>query len=702
MSVKEYQIDKLRNIGLLSHGGDGKTSIAEAMLFDSKAVNRLGKVDDGSSNLDYEPDEIERKASINSSLAYCEWKKNKITIIDPPGDINFVGDAKGAMQAIDSGILVVSAISGVKVQTENFWSQAREVKIPLLIFVNKLDRERADFYRCVEELPKSLSNLHPVVLQIPVGLEQNFKGVIDLFTKKAHLYQADDSGEYKTADIPDELKDQAEKYYQKMVEVIAEADDTLLEKYLEGAELSLEELQKGLRKGIQELKFTPILCGSALRNIGLQPLMDTIVDYLPSPADRPEVWGKNSQGEQICRKPSDDEPFSGFVFKTIADPYSGKLTIFRVFSGVLNSDHPLYNSTRECKEKIGQIYAMVGKNHDTITKVKAGDIAAFAKLKETTTGDTICDEHNPIVFPTLTFPPPVISFAIEPKSKGDEDKVSNALHRLCEEDPTLHITRDPQTKEFILSGMGQVHIEVTVERMKRKFGTEVLLKTPKIPYKETIRGTTKIQGKYKKQSGGRGQFGDTWIEIEPLPHGGGFEFVDKIVGGAIPRQYIPAVEKGIIGAMEEGILAGYPVTDVRVTLYDGSFHAVDSSEMAFKIAGSMGFKKGFMECSPTLLEPIMKIQVVIPEECMGDIMGDLNSKRGRIQGMDSMGRYQTIRAEAPLAEMLKYAPDLRSMTGGRGSFTMEFSHYEEVPNHLLEKVVAEAKKTNEDKTKQGE
>ncbi|MEW6380628.1 MAG: elongation factor G [bacterium] len=694
MSVKEYQIDKIRNIGLLSHGDEGKTSLAEAMLFDARMVNRLGKVDDGSSNLDYEPDEISRKLTINSSIAFAEWKKNKINLIDIPGDINFTGDAIGALRVIDGAVLVISAVSGVKVQTENFWSQARELKIPALVFINKLDRERADFYRTLEDLPNSL-DINPVVLQLPIGTEQNFKGIIDLFNQKAYIYQGDDSGEYREESIPAGEQERVAEFRQKMIETIAEADDSLLEKYLEGGELNQEELQSGLRKGIQSMKFTPVLCGSASKNIGVQPLMDMIVDFLPSPVDRPDVVGKNKAGEEITRKAAEDQPFSAFVFKTIADPYSGKLTIFRVFSGSLSSDSTVYNTTRDCKEKVGQIFALMGKNHQNHDRVKAGDIAAFVKLKETTTGDTLSDEHNPIIFPPLVFPTPIISFAIEPKSKGDEDKVSNALQRLKEEDPTLQISRDSQTKEFIISGMGQIHVEVIVDRMKRKFGTEVLLKTPTIPYKETIKGSTKVQGKYKRQSGGRGQYGDTWIEIEPLPKGGGFEFVDKIVGGVIPRQYIPAVEKGIVGAMEEGILAGYPVTDVKVTLYDGSFHAVDSSEMAFKIAGSMGFKKGFMECKPTLLEPVMKVAVVVPEESMGDIMGDLNSRRGRIQGIDTKGRYQIIRAEVPMSEMLKYAPDLISMTGGRGSFTMEFSHYDEVPAHLIEKIVAEAKKEKE-------
>lgn len=694
MSVKEYQIDKLRNIGLLSHGGEGKTSLAEAMLFDAKMVNRLGKVDDGSSNLDYEPDEISRKLTINASVAYAEWKKHKINIVDIPGDINFIGDAKGALRVIDGGILVISAVSGVKVQTENFWSQARELKIPVLVFINKLDRERADFYRTVEDLPSALE-MNPLVLHLPIGLEQNFTGIIDLFNQKAYIYKGDDSGEYQEVAIPADQEKRVEEFRQKMIETIAEADDSLLEKYLEGEELSREELQAGLRKGIQSMKFSPVLCGSALKNIGVQPLMDMIVDFLPSPADRPPVVGKNKAGEEVVRTAREDEPFSAFVFKTIADPYSGKLTLFRVFSGSLSADSIVYNTTRECKEKIGQIFALMGKSHQNYDRVKAGDIAAFVKLKETSTGDTLSAEQDPIIFPPLVFPSPIISFAIEPKAKGDEDKVSNALQRLKEEDPTLQVSRDPQTKEFIISGMGQIHVEVIVDRMKRKFGTEVILKTPKIPYKETIKGSTKVQGKYKRQSGGRGQYGDTWLEIEPLPKGGGFEFVDKIVGGVIPRQYIPAVEKGILGAMEEGILAGYPVTDVKVTLYDGSFHAVDSSEMAFKIAASMGFKKGFMECKPTLLEPIMKVSVVVPEESMGDIMGDLNSRRGRIQGIDTKGRYQIIRAEVPMAEMLKYAPDLISMTGGRGSFTMEFSHYDEVPAHLIDKIVAEAKKEKE-------
>lgn len=537
MSVKEYQIDKIRNIGLLSHGGEGKTSLAEAMLFDAKMVNRLGKIDDGSSNLDYEPDEISRKLTINSSVAFAEWKKNKINIIDIPGDINFTGDATGALRVIDGAILVISAVSGVKVQTENFWSQAKELKIPALVFINKLDRERADFYRTMEDLPNSL-DINPLILQLPIGTEQSFKGIIDLFTQKSYIYQGNDSGEYREEGIPSDEQDRVAEFRQKMIETIAEADDSLLEKYLDGEELNQEELQSGLRKGIQSMKFTPVLCGSASKNIGVQPLMDMVVDFLPSPVDRPDVAGKNKAGEETTRKAAEDQPFSAFVFKTIADPYSGKLTIFRVFSGSLSSDSTIYNTTRDCKEKIGQIFALMGKNHQNYDRVKAGDIAAFVKLKETTTGDTLSDDHNPITFPPLVFPTPIISFAIEPKSKGDEDKVSNALQRLKEEDPTLQISRDSQTKEFIISGMGQIHVEVIVDRMKRKFGTEVLLKTPTIPYKETIKGSTKIQGKYKRQSGGRGQYGDTWIEIEPLPKGGGFEFVDKIVGGVIPLSLI--------------------------------------------------------------------------------------------------------------------------------------------------------------------
>ncbi len=689
--MKEYQPEKIRNIGLISHSGDGKTSLGEAILFDTKSVNRLGKVDDDTSNLDYDPDEIARKVTINASPTFCEWNKHRINIIDTPGDINFITDTKAALKVLDGAILVISAISGVKVQTEAVWRFTKEFQIPCIVFINKMDRERADLFRTLEGI-KEIEGMKPLLLQIPIGAEHEFKGFVDLLTQKAFIYKGGEAGEFQITDCPGELKDTVEDYRNKIIESIAETSDSLIEKYLEEGSLSDEEIMSGLKDGVIKRQFSPVLCGSAIKNIGIQPLLDKIADLFPSPLDLPPLKGKNPKGEETTRERSLDAPFSAYVFKTIADPYAGKLTLFRVYSGSLSSDSSIYNSVQKVKEKIGQIFLLDGKNNHPVPKVSIGEIAALPKLKATTTGDTIGNENDPIIFESMAFPDPVISYAIEPKTKGDDEKISTALGKLCEEDPTLKISRDPQTKEFIISGMGQIHIEVTVDRMKRKFGVDVNIKTPKVPYKETIKGKTKIQGKYKRQSGGRGQYGDTWLEIEPLPRGTGFEFVDKIVGGAVPKQYIPAVEKGIVGAMEDGIMAGYPITDVRVKLYDGSYHSVDSSEMAFKIAGSMGFKKGFIECNPVLLEPIMNVTVVVPEECMGDVIGDLNSKRGRVMGMDTQGRHQQIKAQVPMSEMLKYMPDLKSHTGGRGTYCMEFSHYDEVPAHLAEKIIAESKK----------
>ena len=694
--MKDYQPDKMRNIGIVAHNGGGKTSLAEAILFDTKMVSRLGKVDNKTSNLDYDPDEISHSTTISATPTFCDWQKHKINIIDTPGELNFISDTNAAFYAMDNVVLVVSAVSGIKSLTERFWGYSKSFNIPSIVFINKMDRERADIKRAFESL-SDLTDMRPVLLQVPIGSESDFKGVVDLVEQKAYIYKpGDDSGTFTKEEVPADMQDVVDEYREKMIEVIAEADDELLEKYLEEGELSKEEILNGLKLGIKNKNFTPVVCGSATNNIGIQPFLDILVNDFSSPLDRPQSVGKNLEGEEITREPSIDAPFSAFVFKTIADPFSGKLTVFNVRSGSLSSDTQIYNATQKKKEKIGQILLLDGKNHTPVSSVKIGDIAAVAKLKGTISGDTLCIESDPIIYPVITYPKPIISYAIEPKSNADDEKISTALARLCEEDPTLKISRDSQTKEFILSGMGQIHISVAIDRMKRKFGADVTMKTPKVPYKETIKGSTKIQGKYKKQSGGRGQYGDTWLHIEPIVPPAGFEFKNAIVGGAIPKQYIPAVEKGIIGAMEEGILAGYPITGIKVTLYDGSYHNVDSSEMAFKIAGSMGFKKGFMQCRPTLLEPIMDVQIAIPEECVGDIIGDVNTKRGRVQGVETQGHTQIVNAHIPMAELLKYAPELKSMTSGRGSFTMESSCYEEVPAHLIDKIIAESKKEKEE------
>ena len=694
--MKKYEPDAIRNIGIFSHGGEGKTSIVDAMLFLAGENNRLGSVDEGTSLMDYEPEEVERKITISSSLACFDWGKNKINLLDTPGDDNFISDAKLCMRVVDGAVIVVSAVSGVKVQTEKVWQYANEFSVAAGIFVNKMDRERADFARTVEDIQKNFKDKTCLVAQVPIGQEESFQGIVDLLSMKAYLFKNDLSGGFDIVDIPGEQLDLAKKYREKLVETAVEMDDEVMERYLNGDEIKLEEIEKCLKAGIFANKIVPVFCGAATKNIGINTLLDNMVKLFPPPLFKKEVEGVNPKtDEKMVREVAANQPFSAFVFKTITDPFAGKLTMFRVYSGEIHPDMSALNVLKEEKERIGQIFYLVGKKQKPAGSAGPGDIAVVAKLKETQTGDTLCDEKSPIRYEGVTVANPVISFSLQPKAKGDEDKLNTSLARLIEEDQTIKYSRDEQTKEFLLSGMGQVHIEVIIDRMKRKFGVEVELKEPKVPYKETIKGTTKIQGKYKKQSGGKGQYGDTWLELSPKPRGEGFEFVDKIVGGAIPRQYIPAVEKGIVEAMGQGILAGYPVIDFRVTLYDGSYHDVDSSEMAFKIAASMGFKKGLEMCKPTLLEPIMKMEVIVPDENMGDIMGDMNSRRGKIMGVETKGNNQVVKAVVPMAEVLRYAPDLRSMTGGRGTFTMEYSHYEEVPGQIADKIIEAAKREKE-------
>ncbi len=694
--MKKYEPDAIRNIGIFSHGGEGKTSIVDAMLFLAGENNRLGSVDEGTSLMDYEPEEVERKITISAALACFDWGKNKINLLDTPGDDNFISDAKLCMRVVDGAVIVVSAVSGVKVQTEKVWHYAREFSVTTGIFINKMDRERADFLRTVEDIQKNFTDKTCLVIQVPIGQEENFQGVVDLLSMKACIFKKDLSGGFDTVEIPKEQFDLVQKYREKLIETAVEMDDEVMERYLNGDEIKPEEIEKCLKAGIFSDKIVPVFCGSAGMNIGISTLLDNIVKLFPPPTFKKEVEGINPKtGEKMVRETSANQPFSAFVFKTITDPFAGKLTLFRVYSGEVHPDMTALNVIKEEKERIGQIFYLVGKKQKPAGFASAGDIAVVAKLREAQTGDTLCDEKSPIRYEGVTVANPVISFSLQPKAKGDEDKLNTSLARLIEEDQTIKYSRDEQTKEFLLSGMGQVHIEVIIDRMKRKFGVEVELREPKVPYKETIKGTTKIQGKYKKQSGGKGQYGDTWLELAPKPRGEGFEFVDKIVGGSIPRQYIPAVEKGIVEAMGQGILAGYPVVDFKVTLYDGSYHDVDSSEMAFKIAASMGFKKGLEMCKPALLEPIMKMEVIVPDENMGDIMGDMNSRRGKIMGVETKGSNQVVKAVVPMAEVLRYAPDLRSMTGGRGTFTMEYSHYEEVPGQIAEKIVEAAKREKE-------
>jgi elongation factor G len=695
--MAKYDSKSLRNMAIVGHGGTGKTTLCESFLYVSGKSDRPGRVDEGTSSMDYEPEEQKRRISISAAANFFEWDKHKINIIDTPGDSNFAYDTKNCLRIADASIIVIDAVGGVEFQTGKVWEYSDEYNLPRIIFINRMDRERADFYKTLESIQTKLKK-KCTPLFLPIGKEDGFKGVIDLLAMKAYLFD-DPKGSYKTADIPADLQGDADKYRETMVEDIAEADDALMDKYLDAGELSLDELKAGLRKGVVSGSLVPVACGSAAKNIGITPLMDLIVGGLPSPLDRGPVKGKKpGTGEEETRLPEESAPFSALVFKTIADPYAGRLTLFRVFSGTISSDSHFYNCSRKNNERFGSIFFLEGKTQKPAESLVPGDIAAVAKLKETVTGNTLCAEKSPIIYDKVAPLPAIMAFAIEPKSRGDEEKIVSSIHRLVEEDPTLSFRRDEQTKEMILAGTGQVHIEVTIEKMKRKFGVEVNLKTPKIPYKETIKkAQMEVHGRYKKQSGGRGQFGDVKINIEPQPRGAGFEFVDKIVGGVIPGQYRPAVEKGIIEAMEEGVLAGYPVVDLKISLVDGSYHTVDSSEMAFKIAGSMGFKKGFPDCQPVLLEPIVNIDIEVPEEYMGDVIGDLNSRRGRIQGMDSRGTTQIVKGQVPLAEILKYAPDLTSMTSGRGTFTYTHSHYEEVPAHIAEKIIAESKKEDTEK-----
>jgi elongation factor G len=683
--MAKYESKSLRNLAVIGHGGTGKTSICESLLYVSGKNERLGRVDDGSSTMDFEPEEQKKHVSISSAANFVEWDKHKINIIDTPGDSNFTFDIECSLSVVDNAVVVIDSVGGVEFQTQKVWELADKYSLARIIFVNRMDRESIK-----TKLKKKAT---PVCL--PVGAEDKFQGIVDLISMKAYTF-ADNKGVGKTADISTDLMDEAKSMRSSMVEDIAETDDELMNKYLESGELSADELKAGLRKGVLSGSIIPVICGSAVKGIGVTMLMDLAVSSFASPVDRGPVKGKKPGTDTAEeRQPSEDAPFSAIVFKTIADPYAGRLTLFRVYSGKLNSDSAVYNSSKKITEKFGHIFFLEGKNQKQAEVLIPGDIAGVAKLKETVTGDTLCFEKAPVVFEKVAVPPPIMSFAVEPKSRGDEDKIASSIHRLTEEDPTIVFSRNVQTKEMILSGMGQVHIEVNVEKMKRKFGVEVNLNTPKVPYFETIKGKTNVQGRYKKQSGGRGQFGDCTIDIEPLPRGGGYEFLDKIVGGVIPGQYRPAVDKGIQEAAAKGVIAGYPVVDFRISLVFGSYHTVDSSEMAFKIAGSMAFQKGVMECQPILLEPIVNIAIEVPDEYMGDVIGDLNSRRGRVLGMDTNGTNQIIKGQVPLAEILKYAPDLRSMTSGRGNFTYTDSHYEEVPSYIAEKIIAEAKKEAE-------
>lgn len=690
--MKEYRSDKLRNVGIVSHGGAGKTSLTEALLFNSGAVNRLGRVDDGTSTTDFEPEEIKRKVTISAALAPCEWRDHKINFVDTPGYADFVAEVKGTLRAVDSALIVLCAASGVEVETEKVWNYADELNLPRIGFINKMDRENADFFSTLSAMKERLSS-SVVPLQLPIGAEDSFTGIVDLIKMKA--VNCATGNKFIEGEIPEDLLEKALEARQSIIEAVAETDDDLLVKYLDGEELTDDEITTGLLKGIAQAKVFPVLCGSAYKNIGVQQLLEAILNYIPSPSTKVTV-GLHPVSKDILERKVND-PFSAIVFKTTADPFVGRLSYIRIMSGIMKPDSTLYNSSKEKAERIGNIFTLRGKTQDALTNAYAGDIVVVAKLQETTTGDTLADKDKPLIYEPITYPKPMFTMCIEAKNKGDEDKISNALNRLMDEDPTFKVRKDAETAQLLVSGMGELHTDILAERMKRKFGVDVLLRDPKIPYRETIRSSVKIEGKHKKQSGGHGQFGHVWLQLDPLEPGKQFEFVDSIFGGAVPRQYIPAVEKGVREAMNGGILAGYPMVDIRVTLYDGSYHTVDSSEMAFKIASAGALRKGALQAKPVLLEPVYNLEVKVPDSFMGDVIGDLNGKRGRVLGMEPIGKgISLVKAQVPFAEMFRYTVDLRSITQGRGNYDMGFSHYEEVPQRIAEAIIANAKKEKAD------
>ena len=691
--MKVYEGANIRNVAVVGHGHAGKTSLVSAMLYTCGATPRLGRVDDGSATTDWDDEEIARKMSISAGLAYLEWGNTKINIVDTPGFNMFVHEAKMVLPVVDAAVVVVDGVAGVEVVTQRVWNYCEEFKTPRLIVASRMDRERADAERVLESLTNAFGRA-VIPLELPIGKEKNFSGVVDLVQMKAYTYELGGNGKGKETEIPANLKDQAQGAHEKLVELIAEGDDKLMEEFFEKGTIPVEDLIPALHNAIREDKIFPVIFGSGLGNVGADRVMDFIVDYTPAPSEHEWVQGEpaaSGNGEPPKRHETDAEPVSLYVFKTISDAFAGRISYFKVFSGVLKNDATVQNFSRGSAEKLAHISIMQGKNAVPVTELHAGDIGAVSKLKDTLTGDTLGDKSAPIQYPRVKLPEPAITFAIEPKSRADEDKLGPGIHKLMEEDAVLRFFRDPQTKEFLIAGTGQQHIEVVVSKMKKRYHTEVILKAPKVPYRETIRGKADVQGRHKKQTGGHGQYGDCKIKMEPLPRGGEFEFVNDIFGGAIPKNYIPAIEKGIKDAAARGYLAGYPVVDFRVILYDGSYHDVDSNDMSFQMAGRIAFKKAMEQAKPTLLEPVMAAEITIPDEFAGSIMGDLNSRRGRIQGMDNKGGNTVVKAEVPMAEMLTYGVDLTSMTQGRGSFNMEMHHYDAVPGLLQEKIIEKAK-----------
>lgn len=700
--MKIYEGPNIRNVALVGHGHSGKTQLVSSLLFAAGMVNRLGKVDDGTSITDYDEEEIQRKFTISASLAYAEWGKTKINFIDTPGYNIFIHEAEAALVAADAALVLVHGVAGVEVQTEKTWGYCEKFGLPRVVVVNQMDRDRASLDRSVESLRAAFGR-YVIPVQLPIGEEKNFRGVIDLVRMRAHLYEPNGSGKAKESDIPAELSSAATQAHEALVELVAEGNDKLMEEFFEKGTIPVEDLIPGLKQAISEKRLFPAVVTAGLLDIGAENLLNFIVDYLPSPVERGEVEGLDHEGgSPVKRKIADNQPVSAFVFKTVADAFAGRVSYFKVMSGILKNEANLNNFNRGGAERLSHIAVIQGKTQTPVPELHAGDIGVVAKLKDTLTGDTLGDKPAPIAYPKVKLPEPSISFAVEPKSRNDEDKLATAIHRLIEEDTLLRFSRDAQTKEFLVSGSGQQHVEVAVSKLKRRFNVEVTLKAPKIPYLETIRAKADAQGKHKKQTGGHGQYGDCKIKMEPLVRGSGFEFVNDIFGGAVPRNFIPAIEKGIVEAAARGYLAGYPVIDFRVILYDGSYHDVDSSEMAFKLAGSKAFKACMAQAKPCLLEPIYNVEITVPENYSGDIMGNLNGRRGRIQGMDSKAGSTIIKAQVPLSDMLTYASDLTSMTQGRGTYSMEFSHYDLVPQPVTDKIVAAARAAGHGKEEEEE
>ena len=692
--MKVYSGSEIRNVAVVGHNDTGKTTLVSQLLFNAGATTRLGRIEDGTTTTDFDPDEIDRKHSISAAFAFAEWKNTKVNLLDTPGFGIFLMESKSALRVADSAAIVVSGVTGVEVTTEKVWKFADEFGLPRMVIVNKMDRERASASRTLDALQKKFSK-NAVPIQLPMGEEKDFSGVVDLVAMKALKYAADGSGKFETVDIPAEHKAAADEWREKLIEKVAEGDDTLMERFFEQGGLSQEELLDGLKREVAHHQIFPVVFAAASHNIGGHAVLDAFVNLLPSPEEVKTLEGADKKGEKITfdRRP---EAFpAALVFKTFSDPFSGRVSLFRVYSGTFKSDTAYWNTTRDHEERIGKLQVVQGKQQIPVTELKAGDIGAVAKLKDTHTGDTLTAKEHQIVVDHISFPEAAIAFAVEPKARGDEDKLGVAVARIIEEDPSIRFARDPQTKEFLLSGQGQLHVEIVVSKLHKKYGVDVILHPPKVPYRETITKPADAHGRHKKQSGGHGQFADCKITVEPLPRGADFEFVDEIFGGSIPRQYIPAVEKGIQDARTKGFLAGYPMVDFRVRLKDGQYHDVDSSEMAFKIAGSLAYQEAMTNARPTLLEPIMHVDISAPSEYVGDIMGDLNSRRGRVEGVDAEEDMQTIHARVPMSEMLTYGSTLRSVTQGRGSFHMEMSHYEEVPRNLQEKIITESKKAKE-------